>query len=235
VRKVTEGIWTFSKPFARFGFFPIGGRSTAIKLRSGDVWVLASTPLTPETKETIDAMGPVKYIMAADDVHHLYIDDFHAAYPGAKVIGVPALVAKKSGKYKFDGVYGTDLPGTKYGFEPEIEACYFSGFKNHDVAFFHAPSKTLLQADLMMNLPPTEQYSKSTSSGRVPIIGDLVNPWTTAQKRIVWALGADKAAMKRDAKTVAGWDFTRMIPCHGDVIEEKGKEAWLEAYKWYLE
>lgn len=22
-------------------------------------------------------------------------------------------------------------------------------------------------------------------------------------------------AMKRDAKTVAGWDFTRMIPCHG--------------------
>lgn len=49
-----------SRPFARFGFFPIGGRSTAIKLRSGDVWVLASTPLTPETKETIDAMGPVK-------------------------------------------------------------------------------------------------------------------------------------------------------------------------------
>jgi len=63
--------------------------------------------------------------------------------------------------------------------------------------------------------------------------------------------------MKRDAKTVAGWDFTRIIPCHGvrmqqlhagivsmtsitpfnpqDVIEEKGKEAWREAFKWYLE
>lgn len=41
-------------------FFPTGGRSTAIKLGSGDVWVLASTPLTSETKQAIDAMGPVK-------------------------------------------------------------------------------------------------------------------------------------------------------------------------------
>jgi len=30
-------------------------------------------------------------------------DEFHAAYPGAKIVGVPALVAKKAGKLKFDG------------------------------------------------------------------------------------------------------------------------------------
>ena len=41
---------------------PFGGRSTAIKLSSGDVWVLASTPLSEETKATIEAeedMGDV--------------------------------------------------------------------------------------------------------------------------------------------------------------------------------
>ena len=48
------------RPFLRFGILPVGGRTTAIKLASGDVWVLASTPLTPETKETIDNIGPVK-------------------------------------------------------------------------------------------------------------------------------------------------------------------------------
>jgi hypothetical protein len=57
--------------------------------------------------------------------------------------------------------------------------------------------------------------------------------------------------MKRDAKTVSGWDFTRIIPCHGvlmficcgpgntdspnkDVIEEGGKKAWDDAYSVYL-
>jgi len=85
-----------------------------------------------------------------------------------------------------------------------------------------------------MNLPPKEQYSKSKSSGRLPIIGDFVTPWTRMQKQMLWSLGVDKIAMRRDAKKVAGWDFTCIIPCHGDVIESNGKEAWLEAYTWYL-
>lgn len=34
---------------------------------------------------------------------------------------------------------------------------YFSGFRNKDVAFLHSPSKTLIVADLIFNLPATEQ------------------------------------------------------------------------------
>ena len=34
---------------------------------------------------------------------------------------------------------------------------YFSGFKNKDVAFFHQASKTMIEADLLFNLPATEQ------------------------------------------------------------------------------
>lgn len=34
---------------------------------------MASTPLDLETKETIKKMGNVKYIVAPDAVHHLYI------------------------------------------------------------------------------------------------------------------------------------------------------------------
>jgi len=41
--------------------------------------------------------------------------------------------------------------------------------------------------------------------------------------------------MRRDAKRVAEWDIERIIPCHGDVIEEGGAEAWASAYQWYLQ
>jgi hypothetical protein len=34
---------------------------------------------------------------------------------------------------------------------------FFSGFKNKDVAFFHPESKTLIEADLLFNLPAKEQ------------------------------------------------------------------------------
>jgi hypothetical protein len=51
---------SYIRPFARFGFFPVGGRSTAIRLRDGGVWVLASTPLDTETKAKLDELGQVK-------------------------------------------------------------------------------------------------------------------------------------------------------------------------------
>ena len=51
----------------------MGGRSTAIKLSSGDVWVIASTPLSDETKTTLEELGTVKYIMAADADHHFFL------------------------------------------------------------------------------------------------------------------------------------------------------------------
>lgn len=34
---------------------------------------------------------------------------------------------------------------------------YFTGFKNKDVAFFHPASKSLIEADLLFNLPAREQ------------------------------------------------------------------------------
>lgn len=80
VQQVAKDVWTFSRyvvgshsalagsrgrsssrrPFARFGVFPVGGRSTAIRMRDGGVWVLASTPLDAETKEKLGELGPVK-------------------------------------------------------------------------------------------------------------------------------------------------------------------------------
>ena len=77
-KQVAKDVWTFSRPFARFGIIPVGGRSTAIKLSSGDVWVMASTPLNDITKAKLDELGPVKYIVGGDAVHHLFLGMFHS-------------------------------------------------------------------------------------------------------------------------------------------------------------
>ena len=58
---LTDHSCPYIRPFARFGIFPVGGRSTAIRLHDGGVWVLASTPLEAETKTKLDELGPVKY------------------------------------------------------------------------------------------------------------------------------------------------------------------------------
>lgn len=193
--------------------------------------MLASTPLDTQTKAKLDELGQVKYIVNPDIVHHLYLPEFKKAYPEAKLIGVEETLHRSADKtLKFDGVWGRDPPDTKYGFEDDIQSCFFSGFKNKDVAFFHPESKTLVQADLLFNLPCYEQYSKS----KMPAFGNL-KPSSWMHQKLVASLAADKEAMKRDATTVANWGFERIIPCHGDVIEKDGNKAWREAYKAYID
>ncbi|KAJ3732564.1 hypothetical protein DFJ43DRAFT_1073185 [Lentinula guzmanii] len=234
IREVAKDVWIFSRPFSRFGIFPVGGRSTAVKMRNGNLWVLASTPLDSETKVKLDELGPVKYIIGADAVHHLFLSDFKKAYPEAKVVAPKAAIERVADKgLKFDGAWGSDPEGTQYGFEEDIQHCYFSGFANKDVAFFHPASKSMIQADLLFNLPPTEQYSKSKSSGRLPFVGNF-GPFSWFHSKFASAMGEDNEQMKRHVKIVASWDFERMIPCHGDVIEDRAKDAWKAAYKAYL-
>jgi len=163
----------------------------------------------------------------------MFISEFKKEYPEAKCIGVEPLLAKRK-DIKWDGAYGADAPDTKYGFEPEIQACYFSGHQSKDVAFLHVPSKTLIEADLLFNLPGHEQYSKTKSGDSFLLRWTGFGPYSTLHKRFPSLIGKDKAAMKRDAATVAGWDFERIIPCHGDVIEKDGKKAWTSAYEWVL-
>ncbi|TBU55408.1 hypothetical protein BD310DRAFT_933782 [Dichomitus squalens] len=234
IREVAKDVWTFSCPFQLFNLFPVGGRTTAVRLRSGDVWVLASTPLCESTKTKLRELGPVKWIIGADEYHHLYLAEFKREYPEAKLVAVEAAREKKATYgLTFDGAWGADPPGTEYGFEHDIKHCYFSGFKNKDVAFLHLASKSLIQADLLFNMPAREQYSLAARPGPLLTFQSL-NPYSSINRWVVWFLGVDKEAMKRDARTVAGWDFERIIPCHGDIIEENAKSAWNEAYKWYL-
>ncbi|KAG5351614.1 hypothetical protein C0989_005582 [Termitomyces sp. Mn162] len=173
------------------------------------------------------------------------------AYPEAKLIA-PVEVVDRLKDLKFDGAWGRDSPTTSYGFEDEvhmliifnilmidpldrqIKACFFSGFKNKDVAFLHVESKVLIEADLLFNLPATEQYSKSSSTPNLPFIRGL-SPTSWFHPRMIWSLGVNKEAMRQDARTVASWDFEKIIPCHGDVIEADGKKAWESVYKFYLE
>jgi hypothetical protein len=41
--------------------------------------------------------------------------------------------------------------------------------------------------------------------------------------------------MRRDVRIVSEWDFDRLIPCHGDVIETGAKAIWNKNFDRYLD
>ncbi|GAA5974122.1 hypothetical protein JCM21900_001246 [Sporobolomyces salmonicolor] len=244
IRKLNQSTTIFSVPFKRGNTVPFGGRSTAIKLQSGDVWVAASHPLCPATLETITSMGPVKHLVMLDAEHGMYLKSYFDAFPEARLY-MPAGGVKK---WKSKGIlpenstkyfsYGEGSPDPLEGETGgEIKSADFGrAFINEDIAFYHAPTKTLIEADLLFNLPPTEQYSKTDERPTIPFLSNLMRPGTSGHKRFLWYLASkDRKEMGVQAKIVADWDFDRVIPCHGDVIETGGKKAWLDTYADFLE
>ncbi|EIM20676.1 hypothetical protein WALSEDRAFT_60796 [Wallemia mellicola CBS 633.66] len=234
VRSITSTITIFSRPFSRYPGVPVGSRSTAIKLEEGEnkdkVWVLASSRCDEVVIENIKKLGQVKYLVAPDTAHYLFLKQYIDAFPDAKVIGVDGLQSKAS-DVKFDYIYGQEPADKKVGYEPEIQVVWFDKFINRDLAFFHQPTKTLVQADLLFNLPGYEQYSNSKESAEpwVPFVQNF-RPGTLTHRIAAMAMSKNDAEIKK----VYEWDFDRIIPSHGDVIETGGKKAWYDVFSRYL-
>lgn len=113
---------------------------------------------------------------------------------------------------------------------------------NQELVFHHKKSKTLIEADLLFNLPATEQFSKTgvsaTSGILTKIFGGLQNTKGSAiwQKRMLWyGVSQDKPTFNESIARIAKWDFDRIIPCHGDVIESGGKGIFEKVMQWHLE
>lgn len=77
IRHVTPNIVTFSTPFLRFGRIKIGGRGTVVKLQTGALAVFSPVALTETVKQESAKLGTVKYLIAPDQEHHVFLEEWH--------------------------------------------------------------------------------------------------------------------------------------------------------------
>ncbi|KXS13267.1 hypothetical protein M427DRAFT_58811 [Gonapodya prolifera JEL478] len=248
IRAIHPSITTISRPFLRPpGGTPFGARCTAVRMASGDVLVFSPTLLDPKTKEAVDKLGSVKHIVLPDIEHYIYASDWKEAYPQASILGVQGLKKNMSDLLKskdkpdleWTGILGEDPADKKYGFEEEFAFRYCPGFVNRDVLFFHKPTKCLLTADMLFNLPAKEQFSQAPQalSFSQKLMENSLSVDSWRQKALLWyVLAKDRKDLALAAKTVVEeWKPEIIVPCHGDVIETQATEKWKNLYSWFLE
>lgn len=251
IRQVTPNITTCSAPFLRFGRLKVGGRGTIVRLQSGALAVFSPTALTPEVRSTVESMGNrVGYIAALDYEHHIFITEWSKAYPSAKLLGVDGLPEKREKDQattgtKFQHVW-TQKNKTSMKVDPEFDNEfdyeYVGSHANKELVLCHRPDRTLIEADMMFNLPANEQFSRTgedpTSGILTKLFIGLQSTVGTAQwqKRFLWyaASAGDRQGFNESARKIASWDFDKIVPCHGDVIENGGKGIFKKVFDWHL-
>jgi len=246
---VPKVITTLSVPFWRFGRIKIGGRGTIVRLQSGALAVFSPVALTDDVKRKVAELGEVKYIVALDAEHHIFLGPWHQEYPNTQVLG-PETLPEKRAKQKNENVpfafvfsKGTPITTISPEFDAEFDWEYVPAHRNKELVFHHKPTRSLITADLMFNLPATEQFSKTgidANSGILTkIFGALLSTKGTAiwQQRTIWhgTSSSDRPGFAQSVARINKWDFERIIPCHGDVIEGTGKGIFEKVFQWYLD
>ncbi|KAK2748901.1 hypothetical protein FQN57_007184 [Myotisia sp. PD_48] len=248
IRTVCENVVTCSVPFDRYGLIKFGGRATIVRLKSGSLVIFSPVALTQSVRDTIENLqGTVKYIIAPDLEHHIFLGEWKEAYPEVEIIAPEGLKEKREKDPKTKGV-PIDYIFTAENknslvispeFEAEFDIEYIYAHPSREIVTYHRPTGTLIQADLWFNPPAKEQYQKTKEGPSRGIWTKMFNAVMTTQggqRRFIWYVlsGDNREAFKQSIVRIYGWDFDRMIPCHGDTVENGAKQQFRSLFEWFL-
>ena len=221
LRHLDDDLWVAEYPL-RVAGLAIGTRMTVVRLSGGGLFLHSPTPLDSELRAELDALGPVRWVVAPSKVHHFYVGEYRA-FPEAKLYAAPGLPDKRK-DIAFDAVLGPEAPE---GWAGEIDQVCVEGAPIfNEVAFFHRASRTLLLTDLAFNFQHVE--------GRLTELLFRLNGVFKrfGPSRMLKLTMRDKAAIRRSLDRILEWDFERVIVTHGIVLQRSGKRMLRAAYAW---
>ena len=227
--QVGEDIWLAEGEIVDFYGFPYSTRMVAIRLASGLLWIWSPIALTANLRDQLDAIGHVGHLVSPNKIHHLYLADWKALFPAARLWGPASTIAKRS-DLSFQAPL-TDEPPADWA--DEIDQFHFTGSPALDeVVFYHRPSRSAILADLSENF--SEAFLKrywSSWKRRIARIWKIMEPWGLAplELRLSWFRRTD-ARIARDR--LLEQDPIRVIMAHGEWQREDGKAYLERVFAW---
>ena len=221
-RNLAANLWVVDRPFKLpYIRVEVGTRMTCIRLTGGRLVLHSPVKLDAALRQSLDALGEIKAIVAPNRLHHLFLAEYITSYPQARVYTAPSL-RKKRPDLRITSELG-DEPQNEW--RGEIEQHLFRGAPPlNEVVFFHPATRTLVLTDLAFNI------SKNAAK-RSPLFYWLWDVGHFGPHRFVRIRGIrDRLAAGASVERILRWNFDRIIVSHGDVLESGGYEQFASAF-----
>jgi hypothetical protein len=226
-----DGLWIADGPVVDFYSFPYPTRMAIARLTDGGLWVWSPIHLDPQLRGEVEALGRPAHLVSPNKIHHLFLGEWRAAYPGAKLWGLPAVMRKRR-DLDFAGELG-DLAPEEW--RQDIDQVVFRGSPFMDEAvFFHRASRTALFGDLIENFSP--EFLRDTPGWRgwrttIARLWQITEPCGMAP--LEWRLSFVRRRIARAAlhKTL-GWDPACVVMAHGTCVTDNGRAFIERSFRW---
>ena len=232
LKQIDRHLWVAEQPLKFLGL-EVGTKMTVIKLSNGSLVVISPIEINSEIQQQLDTIGTVRYIIAPNLFHYLYLDRVQEIYPQAQTIAPLGLAAKQP-DLKIDKVFTQD----PIEFDSELEFVLFEGFRVlippkvktvNEIVFYHPASKTLIITDSAFNFDRSFPFVTQLAA-RVLGSYQVLKPYLLDK-----IASQDKPKLKQSIDKILAWDFQRVIMAHGTIVEHEAKAQLSAGYRWLLE
>ena len=232
LKQIDHHLWVAEQSLNYWGL-PIGTRMTAILLPEDRLLLISPIKIDKHTQAQIDLIGTVKFIIAPNLFHHLYLAECQQIYPQAQLIAPPGLETKKP-NLEIDLIFFRD----EISFGSELEYILFEGFQVfmppkivpvNEIVFFHPESKTLILTDGAYNF---DRNFPLITQLATRVLGCYQNLRPTVLEKIAIE---DKQKLQQSIQKILAWNFQRVIMAHGNIVETNAKQRLKQGYEWFLD
>lgn len=197
---------------------------TVVRLGDGGLWLHSPVPLEAELKAEIDALGPVRWIVAPNLGHHFYVGPWLQAYPEAIGVGAPGLREKRPDLRLTRTLSATPEPEWAADFEQVLVRDLAI---INETVFFHKASRSLILTDLMSDF-------RRDIRGLVRWLA-MRTVWSAGKLSVPWVLRRGlkrRAGFREDIEKISAWPFERILLTHEGVVSADAKGQWRQALQF---
>lgn len=220
-----DEIWIAAGPTADVAGFTYPTRMAVIRLSGGRLFIWSPVALSEDLRAAVEALGEVAFLIAPNSLHHLFLPEWKAAYPQARLFAAPGLAARRR-DIAFDAELG-DKPAAEWA--AEIDQVVFAGNRiAEEVVFFHRASRTAIFTDLIQHFPPGWFTGWRALVAKL----DLMSAPRPEVPRKFRVATSDRRAARAALQRILAWPTDRVLMAHAPPVEAGGRAFIARTFRW---
>lgn len=231
LNSIGTDLWFADGGIVSFSGFDYPTRMVVVRLADGGLWLWSPVEKTGAIEREVRALGPVRHIVSPNKLHFLFLGEWQAAFPDAKLWGTAATIAKCH-DLQFSGALADDPPAEWKG---QIDQFYFTNSPFLDeLIFFHRASRTAIIADLSQTfsddflnsqwpwwMRPVARYSKMVEGWGYPPIDYRLS-------------FRHRASARPKIRALIEERPEHVVVAHGQVVRTGGESFLRRAFSWLI-
>jgi Domain of unknown function (DUF4336) len=224
LKEIAENIWSVCHQFKVNGM-RVSSRMIVIALPDGSLFLHSPVPISASLKEDLMGKGEVRWIIAPNKMHHLFLEQCQASYPTAKIFAAPGLQLKRP---HLSNLYELDETNLK-NWAPTLEGKLFQGLPSvNETVWFHHPSQTLIMTDVL-------QWWQGNLDWNARLWAWLIGAHSSVSvpRHVRW-LVESKQAVQSSINTILAWLIEKILMAHNATVLENGHLIIKRAFRSLL-